>query len=486
MASDLTKTLLLEETASPKAVGDALFRSVTGPLALPRALVTAGALGRAELERQLARSPAPVMHKVEPLEHLLARLPSGLTERLLALPVRHDAITGTVDVVTADSDDLHVAHEIAFHLEAPVRLLRAPLTAIEDALARLRARQELARAPAPPRYSQAPATIQAPPRPPADTIVDAELPPATMREPPPVAARNTPPWGTPIHPAHAGAPSEPPRSGLGSEIPIPLMRRTWHAVSGGTQRPPPARGHDAGLLGEGYPVDAGALRSIVEVQNERGGLRSSERVRASRHPVPGDVAMTSIPAPPLVPRSAEFSALVDASAPTLSRQVSASPPSDAEVDERGGVLGALRSAGSRDEILELVLTGARAVARRAAIFAVKKSGYVGWTCTPEFGDAAALTAVTIPGHQRSVFDLALESGLYLGPIRADDLHVELLGVMGSASRDVAVVPVRVSGKPTVLIVADELRDTMFGTRLLEELARAAAEAFARLVRKQSR
>ena len=48
--------------------------------------------------------------------------------------------------------------------------------------------------------------------------------------------------------------------------------------------------------------------------------------------------------------------------------------------------------------------------------------------------------------------------------------------------DVAAVPIRVSGKTAVVIVADELGDTMIGTRRLEELARQAGDAFARIVR----
>jgi hypothetical protein len=54
--------------------------------------------------------------------------------------------------------------------------------------------------------------------------------------------------------------------------------------------------------------------------------------------------------------------------------------------------------------------------------------------------------------------------------------------MRGASRDVAVVPVRVVGKTAVVILADELGDTMIGTRRLEEIARAAGDAFARIVK----
>jgi hypothetical protein len=101
----------------------------------------------------------------------------------------------------------------------------------------------------------------------------ATLKPHGMLEPAPSLSRPpgqrranwTPPWGTPVHNAERSAKSEPPRSALGSEIPIPLTRRTFAAVSGGTQRPPPLVDPADSALGEGYPVDSAHFRQIVEV-----------------------------------------------------------------------------------------------------------------------------------------------------------------------------------------------------------------------------
>ena len=93
------------------------------------------------LGRYLARTEAPYLRQVVPLVELVDRLPPGLCARLLAIPVRRDAITGTVDVVVADASDPHPAKEIAFHLGAPVRAgSRRRPTAIEEALRRLRSR----------------------------------------------------------------------------------------------------------------------------------------------------------------------------------------------------------------------------------------------------------------------------------------------------------------------------------------------------------
>ena len=511
MPDELTKALLLEEVASEDAIAEALFASVMGGLPLVQALTDSGAVGSEVLGRYLARTEAPYLRQVVPTLELVERLPPGLCARLLALPVRRDAITGTVDVVVADAADPHPAREIAFHLGAPVRVVRASVAAIEEALRRLRPRSlppaslppvglppaglppadardderiydSRPRAAAPPsfrgrtlpppdpgpRLAHAPAML--------DALTSEALRPSRL----PVSERQahvvpgapqpqrrssvTPPWGTQVHNTHtapSAVTSDPPLSGLGSEIPIPLTRRTFTAVSGGTQRPPPLV-DPTDSLGEGYAVDAGHFRQIVEV-NER-SRNHAERGSAGAAPPARAAAIPSfIPGPPPMPSTGAFSAHM--------------PFADI-----GGILAALRAAGSRDEVLELVLTGARMVAFKVALFVVKRGGYLGWACTPEFGERGSLQSILVPLESPSVFDEATRDGLYLGPVRHDEVHAGLLHVMRGASRDVAVVPIRVSGKTAVVILADGLGDTMLATRRLEELAHAAGEAFARIVR----
>jgi hypothetical protein len=122
------------------------------------------------------------------------------------------------------------------------------------------------------------------------------------------------------------------------------------------------------------------------------------------------------------------------------------------------------------------------LAFKVALFVVKRGGYLGWSCTPELGDRVAVQNLLIPLESGSIFDLAVQEGLYLGPIRHDEVHAGLLRVMRGASRDVAAVPIRVAGKTAVIILADELGDTMIGTRRLEEIARGAGDAFTRIVK----
>lgn len=515
-ADELTKALLVEEVAPPRKVAEALFASVNGGVPLLQALVDSGAASPDVLARYLARNDAPFLRHVVPIPELVERLPRGLCARLLALPVRRDAITGTIDVVVADPADPHPPSEIAFHLGAPVRAVRAPVAAIEEALRRLRmssrehvgsipspaerfheaaraaersdgdlydSRREVrdgwansfpARAdgnaprrgptlpPAMPELSKAlPSERDAPARRGGLVLEPDSAPPPAHQQPAPARIR-TPPWGTPVHvlresnPRRAPA-TDPPQSGYGSEIPIPLTRKTYHPgmLGGGTQRPPPLVNPAAGGLGEGYAFDPSNLRDVVE--------KGAPGVSV---PAAGQPIGSFIPGPPPLPGASGFTAF----APQL------------PFPEMHGILAALRNAGSRDEILELVLTGARMVALKVALFVVKKGGYLGWVGTPELADRAALQSVLIPLDANSIFDRAVREDLYLGPIRHDEVHAPLLRVLKGPSRDVAVVPVRVSGKTAVIILADELGDTMIGTRRLEELARAAGEAFARIVR----
>jgi hypothetical protein len=157
-------------------------------------------------------------------------------------------------------------------------------------------------------------------------------------------------------------------------------------------------------------------------------------------------------------------------------------PVPAPVIESPSLLAQIKNADDRDQVLDLVLMAARAVARKVGVFVVKRAGLVGWTCSPEFGDRAELQTLVVSLTKPSIFTTAMNEGLYLGAIRHDDVHAELLRVMRGASRDVAVAPIRVQGKAAVVVIADDLGDTMIATRRLEEIARAAGEAFARIVK----
>jgi hypothetical protein len=68
---------------------------------------------------------------------LVQKLPPGLCERLLALPVRRDSRTGTIDIAVVDARDPHPVEEMGYWLRAPVRMVRTSLASMEGALRRI-------------------------------------------------------------------------------------------------------------------------------------------------------------------------------------------------------------------------------------------------------------------------------------------------------------------------------------------------------------
>jgi hypothetical protein len=154
------------------------------------------------------------------------------------------------------------------------------------------------------------------------------------------------------------------------------------------------------------------------------------------------------------------------------------PPPFADLSAIAEALGAARS---RDEIISVTLRGLRLLARRVGLFIVKRGAFHGYACSPELAGAEAFREITIPLDQPSVLATAAATSLYLGPVPGTLAHAPLLDAMGSTSPDLAAVAVRVAGRPVLVMVADELADTMSGTRSMDELARTVGDALTRIL-----
>ena len=126
------------------------------------------------------------------MPELVNRLPPHFCRRMGVLPVRVDAAARTVEVAAADPLDPHLPAEVAFHLGVPVRVLRAPIAAIEDAIRRIELEAEAAagraRRATPPFPHGAPESSNPPPPPPDPApiplirrTVGGEKPPDTLR-----------------------------------------------------------------------------------------------------------------------------------------------------------------------------------------------------------------------------------------------------------------------------------------------------------------
>src|SRR5215475_159023 len=98
MTYALARSLLLADAVKPEALAEALLVSATRGTSLVRALLAARAVDPARLDQHLERGDVPTMRHVAPVLSLVQQLPPELCERLLALPVRQDALTNTVDI----------------------------------------------------------------------------------------------------------------------------------------------------------------------------------------------------------------------------------------------------------------------------------------------------------------------------------------------------------------------------------------------------
>lgn len=133
MAVELARRLI--ESGAPLVdVEAALLRAFERGVSLAEALSEHDRGLLARIEQELGRSDLPSVLTVRASPEVMTRLPPGLCQRLFAIPVHVDPRSGRVDVATVEPLDAHVAHEIAYHLDQPVRLLHASHDAIRSAL----------------------------------------------------------------------------------------------------------------------------------------------------------------------------------------------------------------------------------------------------------------------------------------------------------------------------------------------------------------
>jgi Type II secretion system (T2SS), protein E, N-terminal domain len=134
---ELGRRLLASGAVGQTEVQAALLRHLSNGTPFIRALLELGHISESGLEDELARSNLPVLKSVVPLPAIVDELPKDLCKALLAVPVRRDPRTGLVDVAAVDPYDVHIAEEFSHHLKSEVRLLRASLLAVDQALARI-------------------------------------------------------------------------------------------------------------------------------------------------------------------------------------------------------------------------------------------------------------------------------------------------------------------------------------------------------------
>jgi Type II secretion system (T2SS), protein E, N-terminal domain len=463
---ELGRGLLLSGAVSPEKLSEALFAVVTQGIPLARALVGLGVIDEAGLEKELAASFPGPLTRVLPSPDLMERLPPGLCHRLGAAPVSVDEGTGAVEVAVLDPRDTHPAEEIGYHLKRPVRPRRATYGALREALEAYPAGLRALAAPMGAPQGEGP--------PPRETPLWGTRPPTR-----PPTRSPAPPGAAALSPESVRGPSSEP-GGLFADGAIALRRRsvsaftedgqdvrfktrTWDSADSAEPVSREEASWDAEPVFElrrlGPPPTVPDPEPVT-VRLTREEAAKLPLKKPLPHPTPPP-PWPSLPLPPRVPTAPNAPA----------------PP----YADLGSTLASIRAATDRDAVLGLVQLGARSVARRVAMLVVRKDSLAGWSCTPEFGDEDALKELKIPLRAPNLLTAILAGGVHLGPLMGV-VGAPLLRVMRTASQDVAIAAIRVGDRPAVLIVADELGDTLLATKRLDELARAAGDALLRILR----
>lgn len=135
MSVELARRLIENGVVSRDDVYTALLDVVTLGVPLVQALVARGHKLGDQVERELARVRVPAVDEVKVSAELADKLPVGMCERLLAVPMRRGK-RGDIEVAAVDPLDPAVATEISYRLKAPIRISRATLASVLLAIER--------------------------------------------------------------------------------------------------------------------------------------------------------------------------------------------------------------------------------------------------------------------------------------------------------------------------------------------------------------
>jgi hypothetical protein len=400
MSLELVRRLLSIEALGKEDAQKVLFVHVSTGKAVVRTLIELGLFSFDVLNAELEKIDSPVLRTIVPVPKLFEKLPENMCERLMAIPVRLDSLTGTIDVAAADPTDKHIAKEFSFQLSAPIRVVRAPLSSVEEALRRIKQGDWS-------RGSQPEIELSSVVRPrrqtPAYLSVVSERPMQT----------GIPQLRRPI-----------------SDMPIPLVRRSTSKAS---------------------PDDSAP---------------KSEHMRIAPKAAP-----TTIAPPPMQP--------MHASRDPYSPEAPQAPLVDQEA-----VTEAIIQSKNRDDVIEQLVKGLSGVASKVAIFLLRRGEYSGFRCNEKMGDIEQLRQIVIPASSPSVLATAAITGYYLGPIPKTAAHNQLISFISSSQNEVSVTPVRVGGKLALMIVMDDLGDTLSATRLAEVWGQQTGQTLERLVQRE--
>jgi Type II secretion system (T2SS), protein E, N-terminal domain len=425
--TDLGRDLIAANATSSEALADALFHAATRGIPLPRALLDVGAIDEARLEEELDRhGDLPLLHVVPCIE-LVDSLPLGLVERLACIPLGHGESRcdrTNVRLAVVDPTDTHAADEVAYHLGAEVTLVRATLTAIEGALARLRAE----------RVSSLPPSV-------ARAFTAAPRATHAVRQATASSQRSMFPQESPSAAAN---------------FPISLTRRGTQSDTRTDHTPP-------------YPF---GLEQLGAHENEPNFLFPFPRAPEPSTLFPElsntlfDVDEEHEPIP-------------------LSRPARSKTPAELPAvpyPDVGALFAAIRSATERDRVLDLLLAAARTIAKRVGIFVVKRERIVGFRCSSRFGSEQAFRRIEVALEDPNILAQVAHGEPYIGPIPAIQANAALLASLNLSGHDVAITTIHIEGIASLLLLADDVGEPFLVKHRLEDFAKVSGSTLARILR----
>ena len=121
-----------------------------------------------------------------------------------------------------------------------------------------------------------------------------------------------------------------------------------------------------------------------------------------------------------------------------------------------------------------------------AVFAVRKDSIIGWTCSREMAERAELRAARFtPGPGTALDGVLSSEGATFVRIPKDATHAPLLaGLSRVPTGEVALAPIRVESRAVALVMAADFGDELGTAKRLEDVALAASDALARLLRER--
>ncbi len=443
MSLELGRHLLASGAINCAQLQSALFACLSRSVTLVRALIDQGAITPQALEQELSRADIPAIRSVAPLAHLAATLPPAMCCSLLAVPIRVDPVTATVDVAVVDPLDPHVQAEFAFHLNAPVRLVRAPLAAVEKAIGLLNVRWV--------------------------ESANGERTTFPFGEPRGVARTPRP---TPLHGSQI--PGVAPRAASDPPMAIPLLRRSQ------TPRAPEMLDDRDVVALTGMDFD--------DLPDEPVQL---SRLKGSPESRPGPREAPTVRQPAVRPKSA-FEAHAHAPEPPNGSSPAARVPTFPGAAAPVGpfrrdpqqALDALQQAETRDEVVQCLIEGMQGVAVGVGVLALRKGSFAGWACNPELADPDAFFGLRVPSQRASALSVAADQGWFLGPLNAFPADRRLLDILRSPGHEVCVTAVKVAERAVMLVLATELSDTLTATRIAGTLASAASRALTEIIKSE--